>query len=117
MEYAIYVDKAPSGQHEQDSSTANLVLLQEVRRSILEGVAADLRDICGQAHVGSTNGASDEAARDRPSARLVTQHLWQSEAFGINEPRVGDNALRGSMLFGDCIDDEWLVVWLLLNVS
>jgi len=111
------VDNTPSGQHEQDSSAADLVLLQEVRRSILEGAAADLRDIFRQTNMSSTNSTSDEACRVRSGARLVAQHLWQSEAFGINEPKVGDNALRGSMLFGDCIDDEWLVVWLLLNVS
>lgn len=115
MEYAIYVDRSPSEQHEHQSTAANLAQLQEVRRSIVDGVAADLSEVCGRTNAPTRKSIGDEVGST--SARLVSQHLWQSEAFGITEPRLGDSALHGSMHFGDCIDDEWLVVWLLLNVS
>ena len=115
MEYAIYLDWSPSGQHERQSTAANLAQLQEVRRSILDGAAADVSEVCSHTNATGRKSIGDEGGST--SKRLVSQHLWQSEAFGINEPRLGDSALHGSMHFGDCIDDEWLVVWLLLNVS
>lgn len=108
MEYAIFVDKTPGEPHGPEPTGADFVELQAVRASILAGAVSDLRDVSGKSTSG--NGAGRQT-------RLVTQHLWQSEAFEISEPNPGDDGLRGSMHFGDCIDDEWLVVWLLLNVS
>jgi hypothetical protein len=113
MEYAIFVDKTPGEAHGPEPTGADFVELKAVRASILAGAAADLHEVCCQTDVNGKSSSGDGAGR----TRLVTQHLWQSEAFEINEPKPGDDGLRGSMHFGDCINDEWLVVWLLLNVG
>ncbi|RUS23634.1 SGT1 protein-domain-containing protein, partial [Jimgerdemannia flammicorona] len=49
-------------------------------------------------------------------------HLWQKDPFSLQVTlaRNGDPAypfLHGQTRFGDCIDDEWLIVFLLREIS
>lgn len=52
---------------------------------------------------------------------LLPGHLWHRDAFELNvvahEAAYGSWHLDGRMRVGDCVDDEWLVVWLLRMVS
>ena len=56
------------------------------------------------------------------ASKLVNQHLrgflWQREDFKLQMVREHDrNLLRGRTNFGDSINDEWLIVWLLRELS
>ena len=47
--------------------------------------------------------------------------IWHRDAFEVKLVSNPDNAgswiLEGRMRVGDCIDDEWCIVWLLTEVS
>ena len=51
---------------------------------------------------------------------LLPDHLWHRDTFQLraveNEADQG-YILEGHMRIGDCIDDEWCVVWLLREIS
>lgn len=48
-------------------------------------------------------------------------HIWHRDAFELklvqNPDASGQWMLEGRMRVGDCVDDEWLVVWLLREMS
>ncbi|KIR43811.1 hypothetical protein I307_00147 [Cryptococcus deuterogattii 99/473] len=57
---------------------------------------------------------------------LVSQHvhsllperwLWNKDPWELKVATDGDHKLEGRMRVGDAVDDEWLVVWLLTQVS
>lgn len=45
---------------------------------------------------------------------LIQPWLWNKDGW---ELKVGSSKLEGRMRVGDAVDDEWLVVWLLREVS
>lgn len=52
----------------------------------------------------------------------VDGHLWHRDAFSLSaregSRETGDEAhLAGELRFGECVDDEWFAVWLLLELS
>ncbi|KAE8543115.1 hypothetical protein D1P53_000602 [Cryptococcus gattii VGV] len=60
------------------------------------------------------------------AALLVSQHvhsllperwLWNKDPWELKVATDGDHKLEGRMRVGDAVDDEWLVVWLLTQVS
>jgi SGT1 protein len=51
---------------------------------------------------------------------LLTDFLWHRDTFQVKVVQNSDESgwfLEGWMRVGDCIDDEWCVVWLLREVS
>jgi hypothetical protein len=51
---------------------------------------------------------------------LLTDFLWQRDAFQVKVVQDGDRSgwfLEGRVRVGDSIDDEWCVVWLLRGIS
>ncbi|CCG80740.1 putative Regulatory factor Sgt1 [Taphrina deformans PYCC 5710] len=45
----------------------------------------------------------------------TVDYIWQVESFSI---AINDDySLGGSTRFGDCIEDEWLIVWILTELS
>jgi hypothetical protein len=51
---------------------------------------------------------------------LLPNHLWNRDSFELkpirdSKPEVW--LLQGLMRIGDCVDDEWLVVWLLKQIT
>ncbi|KAG8932821.1 hypothetical protein FRC02_000505 [Tulasnella sp. 418] len=56
---------------------------------------------------------------------LPSNHIWHRDAFTLKvveeEERSGKSAnqwvIEGTMRVGDCVDDEWCVVWLLTEIS
>lgn len=48
-------------------------------------------------------------------------HIWHRDAFELkvvlNPDAAGRWMLEGRMRVGDCVDDEWLVVWLLREAT
>ncbi|GJJ09468.1 hypothetical protein Clacol_003691 [Clathrus columnatus] len=52
-------------------------------------------------------------------ALSLTGHIWHRDPFELNvlTDEEGQFNLRGIMRMGDCIDDEWCVVWLLRDIS
>lgn len=60
------------------------------------------------------------------AALLVTEHvhsllperwLWNKDPWELKVATDDDHKLEGRMRVGDAVDDEWLVVWLLTQVS
>lgn len=51
---------------------------------------------------------------------LLPNHLWNRDSFEL-KPVKDDNGnswlLEGIMRVGDCVDDEWLVVWILQQIT
>lgn len=51
---------------------------------------------------------------------LLPNHLWNRDSFEL-KPVQDVNPkhwlLQGVMRVGDCVDDEWLVVWLLRQIT
>lgn len=52
---------------------------------------------------------------------LLPNHIWHKDAFElklVNDP-YGEYqwSIEGRMRVGDCVDDEWCVVWLLKDIS
>ncbi|EPY53416.1 SGT1 family transcriptional regulator Sgt1 [Schizosaccharomyces cryophilus OY26] len=46
------------------------------------------------------------------------ERIWQNEGFTLNSDTIhGTYCLFGSTDFGDCIADEWWIVWLLFEAS
>lgn len=46
------------------------------------------------------------------------EHIWHQDSFQLEiECTTSEPCLSGSICFGDCIDDEWLVVWLLSEAT
>ncbi|KAI8826478.1 SGT1 protein-domain-containing protein [Chytriomyces cf. hyalinus JEL632] len=51
-------------------------------------------------------------------AGTVQDHIWHKDSFNLTvELRGNDPFLHGNCRFGDCIDDEWLVVFLLREIT
>ncbi|KAI8838561.1 SGT1 protein-domain-containing protein [Chytriomyces cf. hyalinus JEL632] len=51
-------------------------------------------------------------------AETVQDHIWHKDSFNLAvELRGNDPFLHGNCRFGDCIDDEWLVVFLLREIT
>ena len=51
---------------------------------------------------------------------LLNDFLWHRDAFQVKVIQDSDRSgwfLEGRMRVGDAIDDEWCVVWLLLELS
>jgi SGT1 protein len=51
---------------------------------------------------------------------LLTDFLWHRDTFQVKVVQNSDEPgwfIEGRMRVGDCIDDEWCVVWLLREVS
>ena len=42
-------------------------------------------------------------------------YIWQEESFNL--VALPDHSLTGRTKFGDCIEDEWLIVWILRELS
>ncbi|KAI9338979.1 SGT1 protein-domain-containing protein [Obelidium mucronatum] len=56
------------------------------------------------------------------AARLTSGHIWHSEKFGLALSDAGNGGVEspffyGKTRFGDCIDDEWLIVFLVREIS
>ncbi|TXT05023.1 hypothetical protein VHUM_03843 [Vanrija humicola] len=67
----------------------------------------------------STRSEADEVAlatliSTYVESLLTTPWLWNKDAW---ELKAGKGKLEGTMRVGDAVDDEWLVVWLLREVS
>jgi len=51
---------------------------------------------------------------------LLPGFIWHRDAFGLkvnSDPDSEKWILEGIMRVGDCVDDEWCVVWLLKQIS
>ena len=81
-------------------------------------------------HIPSTEDAAATAllVSDFVSSLLPTPWLWNKDAWELKVPQddgVGrargalkdQHKLSGTMRVGDAVDDEWLIVWLLREVS
>ena len=73
-------------------------------------------------HLPSSDTGIDGAAL----ATLITQHveslltqpwLWNKDAWELKVAPDSQSKLEGTMRVGDAVDDEWLVVWLLREIS
>jgi hypothetical protein len=74
-------------------------------------------------------GARDQASAAALAAVLQAHvdarlpgHIWHRDAFQLKlarDPDASDEeyTLEGRMRVGDCVDDEWCVVWLLREIS
>lgn len=50
----------------------------------------------------------------------LPDHLWHRDPFQLKVIKNEDEdgwILEGTMRVGDCVDDEWLAVWLLKEIS
>lgn len=47
---------------------------------------------------------------------LAGEYIWQREAFNLSVDSKR-RCLSGETRVGDCIEDEWFIVWLLLQIS
>jgi hypothetical protein len=49
------------------------------------------------------------------------EHIWHQDSFQLEAitsvQTSGEPHLHGSVCFGDCIDDEWFIVWLLSEAT
>ena len=74
------------------------------------------------------SGSSDKASVIASAAcidsfldTLAAGMIWHRDAFELkfaSDPDVSDGyLLEGRMRVGDCVDDEWCVVWLLKEIS
>lgn len=49
---------------------------------------------------------------------LCADYIWQRDSFTLAvAERPEARHLEGRTAFGDCVDDEWLIVWLLRELS
>ena len=49
---------------------------------------------------------------------LCADYIWQRDSFNLAVAERPDAVhLEGRTAFGDCVDDEWLIVWLLRELS
>lgn len=51
---------------------------------------------------------------------LIPGFIWHRDAFElkvVSDPDTNGWVLEGRMRVGDCVDDEWCVVWLLKEIS
>lgn len=46
--------------------------------------------------------------------KLTKDYIWQREPFGLQKQL---DCLNGTTLFGDCIQDEWFIVYILHSIS
>ncbi|KAK8163178.1 putative regulatory factor Sgt1 [Phyllosticta citrichinensis] len=59
-----------------------------------------------------------ENAADSLSKNLLKDYIWQRESFGLQLQREdGSWLLRGTTNYGDSVADEWLIVYLLRELS
>ena len=48
---------------------------------------------------------------------LCADYIWQRDSFNLAVAERPAAHLEGRTAFGDCVDDEWLIVWLLRELS
>lgn len=48
---------------------------------------------------------------------LIPNHIWHRDSFQLTLSQDQENALECTMRVGDSVDDEWLVVFLLWQVT
>lgn len=109
VSYRIFDDSIPAGGAESDKD-------EQAHRAALKRALDGVRDYV---------------------ARLTRGYLWHREGFGLQVVpgrRGGDSGARsastssmsepppcahlaGSTRFGDCVEDEWYVVWILLQLT
>ncbi|KAL9609582.1 MAG: hypothetical protein Q9167_005655 [Letrouitia subvulpina] len=59
-----------------------------------------------------------QSAATKLTKELTKDFIWQKEGFGLDLVNENDlSFLRGRTTYGDAIDDEWLVVYLLRELS
>lgn len=90
----------------------------------LPSTKSDKKTDAGATAATSTGSTASAGADAAALATLITAHvhsllpqpwLWNKDAW---ELKVGNaSKLEGTMRVGDAVDDEWLVVWLLREVS
>lgn len=54
---------------------------------------------------------------DYVQSLLVQPWLWNKDAWELKPSERARGEMEGRMRVGDAVDDEWLVVWLLREVS
>ncbi|KAF8587285.1 SGT1-domain-containing protein [Ramaria rubella] len=58
---------------------------------------------------------------DSHVSSLLPKHIWHRDAFEVKvveQPQKRNTCIiEGHMRVGDCVDDEWCVVWLLRDIS
>jgi hypothetical protein len=54
---------------------------------------------------------------DYVQSLLIQPWLWNKDAWELKPAEGVRGKLEGRMRVGDAVDDEWLVVWLLREVS
>ena len=95
-------------------------LSQTPRSFPLPTIAEDALHYTLHLPTASSSTQPDSAAL----ALLITQHiesllidpwLWNKDGWELKI--LGPDKLEGRMRVGDAVDDEWLVVWLLREVS
>ena len=47
----------------------------------------------------------------------LPNHIWHRDSFRLVLSKDVDGALECTMRVGDSVDDEWLVVWLLFQIT
>jgi len=50
-------------------------------------------------------------------ALLPQPWIWNKDTWELKVSDVSNTKLEGTMRVGDAVDDEWLVVWLLREIS
>lgn len=109
------------------SSSSFPSLTQAPRAFPLPTVAEDTLIYAVHLPKTSTSSSSSSAVYEDPAAfaTLVTSFidsligttwLWNKDSWEL-KPSEQDRKLEGRMRVGDAVDDEWLVVWLLREVS
>ena len=49
--------------------------------------------------------------------QLLPNHIWHRDSFQLVLSKDIEGTLECTMRVGDSVDDEWLVVWLLFQIS
>ncbi|EPE03671.1 sgt1-like protein [Ophiostoma piceae UAMH 11346] len=102
-----------------------------LERSMPEDAAEYMLFVVDDGHA-KTSTASSRAAASRPRARLdqirkaalklsedlTKEYIWQRDSFNLEVvSRKSLLYLRGLTSYGDCVEDEWLVVYMLRELS
>lgn len=100
-------------------STSFPSLLQGPRAFPLPSVPDD--SLHYELHLTSST-AEDESTlavliSDYVQSLLIQPWLWNKDGWELKPVKGIKRLLEGTMRVGDAIDDEWLVVWLLREVS
>jgi hypothetical protein len=73
-------------------------------------------------HLPETAESADKSTlavliSDHVQSLLVQPWLWNKDGWELKAAEGSKRKLEGTMRVGDAVDDEWLVVWLLREVS